>query len=233
MDDENHAGMRERILAVALDLFGAHGYHRTSVRAIAEQLGITKAGVLYHYPSKYDILAGLAEPLLVAMERTVATAGRAEPAVARRMVVEGLLDVYLAHRYLLRLSLSDLAMAGPGSIFERLRTAMVRANELAAGPHPTFAERVRASQIIASLGDPVVLYAEAPLDELRAEVLAGIELLYGDGPQRVSGQRGRPAALTPELVAVARRMSVDEGRSVPEIARELGVSRATLYRYLK
>ncbi|MFD6455755.1 helix-turn-helix domain-containing protein, partial [Nocardia sp. NPDC060220] len=48
MSDDAAVGTRERILAVAMDLFSAHGYHRTTVRAIADQLDISKAGVLYH-----------------------------------------------------------------------------------------------------------------------------------------------------------------------------------------
>ncbi|WP_454195775.1 TetR family transcriptional regulator [Nocardia sp. Marseille-Q1738] len=226
---------RARILEVAMDLFSAHGYHRTTVRAIAEQLGITKAGVLYHYPSKHDILAGLTEPLLVAMERTVADASDPDPRVARRRVVEGLLDVFLAHRYLLRLNVRDLALAAPGSILDRFSKVMMQANVLVAGPDAGFAERVRAAQAVAGLSDPVVLYADAPVEQLRAEVLEGVRLLLaptGHAP-RASAPRGRPAALTSEQVEAARRMHTEEGRSVPVIARALGVSRATLYRYLK
>ncbi|WP_218019279.1 TetR family transcriptional regulator [Nocardia niwae] len=235
----NEATTRARILEVAMDLFGTHGYHRTSVRAIAEQLGISKAGVLYHYPSKYDILAGLAEPLLVAMEGVVAEAGHPDPCEARRRVVEGLLDVFLTHRYLLRLNVRDLALAAPGSIFERFSKVMMQANILVAGPEATFAERVRATQAVAGLSDPVVLYAEAPVDQLRAEVLEGVRLLLAPSDRTSSTDRtptaakGRPAALTAERIELARRMRDTERRSVPDIARELGVSRATLYRYLK
>ncbi|MEU6829385.1 TetR family transcriptional regulator [Nocardia beijingensis] len=233
MSDETTT--RARILEVAMDLFGTHGYHRTSVRAIAEQLGISKAGVLYHYPSKYDILAGLAEPLLAAMERTIAEAADPDPCEARRRVIEGLLEVFLAHRYLLRLNVRDLALAAPGTIFERFSTTMMQANILVAGPDATFAERVRATQAVAGLSDPVVLYAEAPVEQLRAEVLEGVRLLLAptDPAPSASGTRGRPAAMTAERIELARRLRDGEGRSVPDIARELGVSRATLYRYLK
>ncbi|MFD6464168.1 TetR family transcriptional regulator [Streptomyces roseolus] len=234
MIDETTASTKDRILTVALELFAKHGYHRTSVRAIAEQLGISKAGVLYHYPAKYDILAGLAEPLLAEMERTVADAADPDPCAARRRVVEGLLDLFLTHRYLLRLNVNDLALSAPGTIFDRFRDTMMRANQLVAGPHPTLSDRVRAAQAIAGLSDPVVLYADEPAEELRAEVLVGIRLLYADAPAPAPpDRRGRPAALTPDLVATARRMAEQEHRAVPDIARALGVSRATVYRYLK
>ena len=50
---------RERILDVALDLFVAQGYDGTSLRQIAERLGVTKAALYYHFESKEDILRAL------------------------------------------------------------------------------------------------------------------------------------------------------------------------------
>ena len=53
------AGTRERILDVALDLFIERGFDKTSLREIATQLGVTKAALYYHFPSKDDILMTL------------------------------------------------------------------------------------------------------------------------------------------------------------------------------
>ncbi len=50
---------RQRILNVALDLFTEQGYDGTSLRQIAEQLGVTKAALYYHFESKEDILMAL------------------------------------------------------------------------------------------------------------------------------------------------------------------------------
>jgi AcrR family transcriptional regulator len=50
---------RERILDVALELFNKQGYERTSLRQIAERLGVTKAALYYHFKSKEDILLEL------------------------------------------------------------------------------------------------------------------------------------------------------------------------------
>jgi AcrR family transcriptional regulator len=47
---------RERILDAALTLFAEKGYEATSMREIAEQLGITKAALYYHFESKADIV---------------------------------------------------------------------------------------------------------------------------------------------------------------------------------
>ncbi len=50
---------RQRILSVALDLFTDQGYDGTSLREIAERLGVTKAALYYHFESKEDILMAL------------------------------------------------------------------------------------------------------------------------------------------------------------------------------
>jgi len=54
-------GTRGRILHAALGLFAGLGYHGTSIRAIAEDVGINSATLYSHYPSKEDILASLIE----------------------------------------------------------------------------------------------------------------------------------------------------------------------------
>jgi AcrR family transcriptional regulator len=50
---------RDRILDIALDLFTEQGFDATSLRQIAERLGVTKAALYYHFESKDDILMAL------------------------------------------------------------------------------------------------------------------------------------------------------------------------------
>ena len=64
LDPDEHearaaASTRERILNVALDLFTEKGFDGASLREIAEQLGVTKAAIYYHFASKDDILMAL------------------------------------------------------------------------------------------------------------------------------------------------------------------------------
>ena len=53
------ASTRERILDVALDLFTDQGFDGTSMREIAERLGISKPAIYYHFASKEEILMAL------------------------------------------------------------------------------------------------------------------------------------------------------------------------------
>jgi AcrR family transcriptional regulator len=50
---------RERILDIALDQFTEHGFDKTSLREIADELGFTKAALYYHFEKKEDILFAL------------------------------------------------------------------------------------------------------------------------------------------------------------------------------
>jgi AcrR family transcriptional regulator len=52
---------RARIQQVALELFAAQGYERTSLREVAERLGVTKAALYYHFKSKEDIVCSFTE----------------------------------------------------------------------------------------------------------------------------------------------------------------------------
>jgi AcrR family transcriptional regulator len=54
-------GTRERIQDVALELFTEQGYEATSLREIAERLGVTKAALYYHFKTKDDIITSLVE----------------------------------------------------------------------------------------------------------------------------------------------------------------------------
>ncbi|WP_325048764.1 TetR/AcrR family transcriptional regulator [Amnibacterium setariae] len=55
------AETRQEALRVALDLFTEQGYEATSLRQIADALGINKASLYYHFPNKEAILRSVFE----------------------------------------------------------------------------------------------------------------------------------------------------------------------------
>jgi AcrR family transcriptional regulator len=68
---------RDRILETALDLFIERGYDKTSLREIAERVGVTKAALYYHFASKEEIIRTLVQPLVEHLESlAVALAGQ-------------------------------------------------------------------------------------------------------------------------------------------------------------
>lgn len=50
---------REQILDAAVELFGEVGYRGTSLRDIAQRVGITHPGLLYHFHSKQELLSAV------------------------------------------------------------------------------------------------------------------------------------------------------------------------------
>ena len=69
---------REKIRSVALELFAEQGYEKTSLREIAERLGVTKAALYYHFKSKEDIVASLYHDVRQEVEKIIAW-GDAQP----------------------------------------------------------------------------------------------------------------------------------------------------------
>src|SRR5258707_9373535 len=55
---------RSRIQAIALELFIEQGYEATSLREIAERLGVTKAALYYHFKTKDEIIQSLVDDQL-------------------------------------------------------------------------------------------------------------------------------------------------------------------------
>jgi AcrR family transcriptional regulator len=99
---EDRGDTRARILEVARTRFVERGYEQTSLREIAEDLGITKAAVYYHFRSKDDILRTLLEPLSEAFDggfMNVEDLGAsADPVGAWLVALDRWLRLLLAHR---------------------------------------------------------------------------------------------------------------------------------------
>ncbi|MFE3290396.1 TetR/AcrR family transcriptional regulator [Rhodococcus sp. NPDC059234] len=59
--DAEQSGLARRadIVSSAISLFAAHGYRGTSLAAVARESGITKSGLLHHFPSKEVLLTAV------------------------------------------------------------------------------------------------------------------------------------------------------------------------------
>jgi len=83
---------RVRIQQVALELFAEQGYERTSLREIAERLGVTKAALYYHFKSKEDIVRSFTEDHFARIDALIAWGGEQPPSPDR---TRELLDRYI------------------------------------------------------------------------------------------------------------------------------------------
>src|SRR3954467_11483743 len=73
------SGTRVRALSTALELFSRDGYDAVSMRAIAEELGVTKAALYHHFTSKEEIARELVGSYLAAVDEIVSWAERTQP----------------------------------------------------------------------------------------------------------------------------------------------------------
>ena len=60
---------RQAALAAARTLFVSQGYDATSLQAIADEMGVTKANVYYYFRTKAEILEALLAPMADALDR--------------------------------------------------------------------------------------------------------------------------------------------------------------------
>lgn len=254
MDDRRIGDTRERILQTALQLFAERGYGRTSLREIAQRLQLTKAAILYHFPSKAHLLTAIAQPLVDDLEAAVRDAEELPAASARWAVIEGWLDTLLTHRQSLGMLFHDLALIAQNPRLHKLIELVGRAGTLIVGPQSGDRERVRAIQALSMLGDPVFL-TDIPNERLREHILDGVRRLLGEPPPSLGGLArtrparepahpvpatrprrrgvGRPRRLDAEQIAALRRMHRSGSHTVDEIGAAFGISRATVYRHLK
>jgi AcrR family transcriptional regulator len=170
------AQTRERILAVAQELFTRQGYDKTSLRDIAERLEITKAALYYYFPRKEDILVELhlrlqtlGETIIAELE--AAPDGAARVAIWPRLANE-MIDFMVDNRDLLLLHNRNR------SAFESLESVMpdggrdveVRFERILSSPAMPLRERVRMAAMVGVItevfGESAAAFEDVPPEEL-------------------------------------------------------------------
>jgi AcrR family transcriptional regulator len=165
--------MAERITQVALECFCARGYEGTSVRDLAAHLEVTPAALYYHYKSKDEILEALLEPLVSDLEGFIADAGQVAPTTdtERRHLLQQLFDTLLHRPDLLRLLVSDVAVAHHPTVRSRLGELSRRLPELLLSDDASPVDRIRAAAAVGALLRPLVVLDDAELADHGDEIL--------------------------------------------------------------
>ena len=146
---------REKIRAVALELFSTKGFEQTSLREIAERVGLTKASLYYHYPSKQTLLLAVVDPVISGWRTIVEdTARLAHTPESVREVVERCLEVFLRHRAIAGVFQRDPAGVAvvAGTLWDDMVDLSGRLVAWLAGPSPSTADRLRAVAAMEVLG---------------------------------------------------------------------------------
>ena len=128
---------RQAALTAARTLFVRQGYDATSLQAIADEMGVTKANVYYYFRTKAEILEALLAPMADALDRLLDAAERLPHGAARaELMTVGFVDqVVTAHRTG-AVNLGDPALRRDLAIARRLEALSHRGLHLLHGDHP-------------------------------------------------------------------------------------------------
>jgi AcrR family transcriptional regulator len=168
---------KTEIHRAALELFSSQGYEKTSLREIAEQVGITKASLYYHYSSKQDLLRAIIGTFFDDIEALFERTGDLKWSPENELELLGAyLDVIIKHRATGPTLLRDITavLAAFGDELDNLIEQSRRFQVWLAGPDPTPSDRVRAAAAVEVVG--AVLSAgmdqeTVPDEEMRAILL--------------------------------------------------------------
>lgn len=164
----------EGILDRAAALFARRGFAKTSVQDVAVAVGLSKAGLLHHYPSK----DALHEAVLAHAEgmgrRVVQAVADLPPGRERDLrALEILVDVALAHPGIVALMLAPATDLGPDPEEQAAANAEVLR---AFGVDQETAEPERLVRVVGALGALAVLtlaaHAEGTTTEWRRHIVA-------------------------------------------------------------
>ena len=161
------SGTRQRIQQVARDLFARQGVQRTSLQDIADELGITKPALYYHFASREDLVRSIVVPLIEEGEQFVAGQENLGHTDARQLL-EGYFDFHYRHRQDLVLVLAELTMLADLGLIDKVLAWRDRLGKLVFGARPTLAQSTRAVVAFGGLQDCCLQFPDAPYEALRA-----------------------------------------------------------------
>ncbi|MEU8240974.1 TetR/AcrR family transcriptional regulator [Actinoplanes missouriensis] len=150
----------------ALRLFARDGVEGTSLQAIADEMGVTKAAVYYHYKTKEDIVLGVLAPLLQDMTAVVTAAQTRRGQQARREAfLAGFVDLVLTSRSRFTMLLRDPYVLRLLTQHPDLMQWWLRSREIVVGANPDPAAHIPWMIFLGGLGTPMNDPAIAELDD--------------------------------------------------------------------
>ena len=174
---------RQQILETAERLFADRGYDATSLQMIADDMGLTKAAVYYHFRAKVDIrheiMRSRVEQLRTLLDEAAAIRGRRARV---EHVVDGFVDFFVESRQY------PMTSTDPAAKREKLDEEPLslrrRALSLIFGDNPTATERL-AFMAVSSIPGYLPELADLTDEELRAALRTTMLHILRVRPDRV------------------------------------------------
>lgn len=146
------ADTRDRLIAVAIDLFTRHSFAGTSLQMIADDIGFTKAAIYHHFRTREQLLLAVLEPLLDELRVVVDTAQAKRSAHARAdEMLTGYAALAVRNRSLVGVLAADPSVAA--ALEERADWTRLIARQLAllGDVDPGPAGKVKAAMVFAGM----------------------------------------------------------------------------------
>jgi AcrR family transcriptional regulator len=177
---------RDRIIEAATEAFASRGYRGTAIDAIATEAGVTRQGLLHHFPSKVHLLVAVLE------RRDEGDKALAEAATETSMRFDEVLNAVMRH---------TAEREQLGRLFTILSAESIDADHPA---HEHFLTRYRAAR--EGFGEWIArAQAGGELtDEITPEQLAAVLVAVMDGLQMQQHLEDRPLAITETFAALLR-----------------------------
>jgi len=191
--DRGSRDTRSRLRELALQLFAEQGYEKTSLREIAERLGVTKAALYYYFKSKEDIVRSLVEDYVAELDELISWAkGQPRSPATRAEIIRRYLHIVANGTAVFRMlhqnqaAVSSFAAAKErGELFRERMDALV---DLLTEPDASLRDQIRAASCLMSLSYCCMHYQDraASPAELEAALLDVALELADAAPHKAS-----------------------------------------------
>lgn len=153
MPRQPRTGVDDQILDAAAALFARHGFEQTSLKALADAVGLSKAGLLHHFPSKDALFEAAWEHSRVLSRQVLDLVSPMPAGPAReRRALELLTDIALDRPGLVALLFRS--MTAPGEDPQQAQDELLLNEMFVIDPHN---EHERAVRIVGALSAMAVL----------------------------------------------------------------------------
>jgi AcrR family transcriptional regulator len=176
----DQGAMRDRMVDAAVDLFRANGFDRTSMREIADKVGVTKPALYHHFASKDDLLVAVTKPIREAVDELLDKAEVERPTPGSFLVAY--FDTIMKHRELAAWLSSDASARSRPVLAQHGWRQQERLTELLRGGDESFERGVRVSCALGAVQIGIIVYlAGGGLERARDEILKSALLILEAG----------------------------------------------------
>lgn len=189
----NYTGAQKRIIAAAFELFADKGVAGTSLKMIADALGVTKAAVYHKFPTKDAIVLAVAEFELRQLRIAVQAAESHGYGIrAREILLTQIVDLAVQRRRLIGWLQSDPVMVRFLAEHEPFQEVIERVFTVLAGPDADSDMRIHTALLSAAIGGAAMHPVAAGMadDTLRRHLMKLARKLFTLDPGHPASSAG-------------------------------------------